>query len=86
VLFHIAGSKVKDTRARVALCLAVALYILLMGVSRIYLGVHFFTDVVAGYLVGLLWVLLGIGLLEYAAHKRLHRKRKNARPGKPSGN
>jgi membrane-associated phospholipid phosphatase len=72
--------EVKNTRARVALCLAGAMYILLMGMSRIYLGVHFFTDVVAGYLLGLLWVLLAVGLLEYAAHKKRPRKRKSARP------
>ena len=31
--------------------------ILLIGISRIYLGVHYPSDVVAGYAVGLIWVM-----------------------------
>ncbi len=39
--------------------------ILLVGFSRLYLGVHFPTDVLGGYLVGLLWVCVGIYLAHY---------------------
>jgi len=31
--------------------------IILIGLSRIYLGVHYFSDVVGGYLVGGLWLV-----------------------------
>jgi len=30
--------------------------ILTIGISRVYLGVHHATDVVAGYLVGTIWL------------------------------
>jgi undecaprenyl-diphosphatase len=56
---------IKNKRARILLfCLGLA-YILLIGISRIYLGVHFLTDVAAGFILGFLWVLVAIGLLEY---------------------
>ena len=34
--------------------------ILLIGFSRLYLGVHYFSDVVGGYIVGALFVWVGI--------------------------
>ena len=42
--------------------LASALLILLIGLSRIELGVHYLSDVWAGYLVGPLWPLVAISL------------------------
>ena len=39
--------------------------IFLIGMSRIYLGVHYVSDVWAGYLVGAMWMVIGIALSEY---------------------
>jgi len=35
-----------------------------IGFSRLYLGVHFLSDVVGGYLLGLLWLIIGICMTE----------------------
>ena len=42
-----------------------------VGYSRLYLGVHYVSDVLAGYAVGLVFLLIGI----YFAEKRSGRKR-----------
>jgi undecaprenyl-diphosphatase len=50
-------------------CVALAL-ILLVGVSRVYLGVHYPSDVLAGYAVAVFWVV-GVALGDrVASHRR----------------
>jgi undecaprenyl-diphosphatase len=50
-----------------------AVVILLIGLSRMYLGVHYPTDVVAGYITGLVWATfcaLGIEAVRYFRGRR----------------
>lgn len=45
--------------------IAIIIFILAMGFSRIYLGVHYFSDVIAGYCLGLLWLCIAVIVVEY---------------------
>jgi undecaprenyl-diphosphatase len=48
--------RLNNRAVQVAVWLLAAVIILLIGSSRVYLGVHYPTDVVGGYAVGLAWV------------------------------
>ncbi|WP_207857978.1 phosphatase PAP2 family protein [Lucifera butyrica] len=46
------------------------LLVVAIGISRIYLGVHYPSDVVAGYSAGTMWLLFVISLLMWWEHER----------------
>ena len=58
----IAGRYVQHSGARAAIFLAVSVVLIMIGASRVYLGVHYATDVASGILLGVAWALLLTGL------------------------
>jgi membrane protein DedA with SNARE-associated domain/membrane-associated phospholipid phosphatase len=50
-------------RRRAAVWTAAALVVLIVGASRIYLGAHWLTDVLAGYALGASWVAIVVAVL-----------------------
>jgi len=65
----------KNKTAQGAVLLGALIVILIIGFSRLYLGVHFVSDVLAGYLVGLLALIAGISLREWFILKPIKNKR-----------
>lgn len=57
--------------ARVRLFFATALLVLLIGLSRILLGVHYLSDVWAGFLVGTMWLIVGVSVNEWLSARGL---------------
>jgi undecaprenyl-diphosphatase len=56
-LAAILTARVKNVWLKTIIWTAAAILIALIGISRIYLGVHYPSDVVAGFVVGLIWVI-----------------------------
>jgi undecaprenyl-diphosphatase len=52
-----------SSRRRAILWSAAALVVLIVGASRIYLGAHWLTDVLAGYALGATWVAIVVAVL-----------------------
>jgi membrane-associated phospholipid phosphatase len=50
------------------LSIGVAFLVVFIGLSRIYLGVHYLSDVVGGYIHGAAWLLLAILLIDILYH------------------
>lgn len=57
-LLYLVLTKIKDKLLRRCLTCLLVLLILSIGISRIYVGVHYPTDVIAGYLLGTIEVIL----------------------------
>ena len=57
-------------RARPAVVAATAIWVLLIGFSRLALGVHFLSDVLGGFVLGAAWLLGSVALFEVWREER----------------
>ncbi len=56
--------------SRVVLVLFTAFMIIMIGTSRIYLGVHYPRDIVGGFAASALWVTIAISVYAYFQNTR----------------
>ena len=63
-LAYIANKNLKDQNKKKWIYGFAFIAVLLMGISRLYLGVHWPTDVIGGYLIGYVFFYMTIKLLE----------------------
>ncbi len=59
-LIYLIYKNMKDKRIKYPLIVFLSLLILFIGISRIYLGVHYFTDVIGGFVIAIIYLILFI--------------------------
>lgn len=59
-LIYLAWKDIRSLAGRLAATVVCVLMILLIGVSRVYLNVHWLTDVMGGFTAGFVWLCLSI--------------------------
>ena len=60
---------IKKWKYRINIFFAAVILILAIGFSRLYLGVHYLSDVIGGYLLGSLWLIASLSLTEWLIEK-----------------
>ena len=64
LLIYIISQTSKDPRVKFPAITALLILIGLIGFSRVYLRVHYTSDVLAGFTIGLIWLFIALELLE----------------------
>lgn len=74
ILTFLLWRHILSRRGRTFLIVLSSLFILMTGISRIYLGVHYPSDIIAGYLASGFWVAMAIWIYQKYKEKRQARR------------
>jgi undecaprenyl-diphosphatase len=61
--------RIPDGRTRVTVAAAAAILIGTIGFSRLYLGVHYLSDVLGGWIAGAAWLIVSVSAYRYTTQR-----------------
>jgi undecaprenyl-diphosphatase len=64
-LAYIAWHSIKNKTARWTVIILLVLWILMIGLSRLYLRRHYYSDVIAGFAMGFLWLVISMNVIRF---------------------
>lgn len=70
LLIYIVYKKIENKKVRNTICIALALLIVLIDVSRIYVGVHYASDVIGGTCLSIAYLILFIEVANLIEEKK----------------
>lgn len=73
ILAYLLWRMIRPRAMRIVALVLCILLTLTIGLSRIYLGVHYPSDVIGGYVASGAWLALTIGVFEYWRHRKQRR-------------
>jgi undecaprenyl-diphosphatase len=80
LLIYLTWQHVENRSLRWLLTVLLTALILLIGLTRVYLRVHYASDVLAGFMAGTLWLLIALPLLN-RLERLIKRRVRSAAPG-----
>jgi membrane-associated phospholipid phosphatase len=73
LLIYLAWHLIKDKTAKWTIIVLLLLWINIIGFSRIYLRAHNFSDVIAGYCIGMIWLFISLKLIRRMEKRNLRK-------------
>lgn len=71
LLAYLMAREIKNSILKYSAIIVGVAFVLLLGFSRLYLGVHYLSDVLVGYAIGDIWFLIGVYGLKFINRKKL---------------
>lgn len=73
VLIYFIFKRMKNKKASYLVSGVLVTYLLLVGISRVYLGVHYTTDVLGGWFLSVVWSCITIMLYKFCMNKGVNK-------------
>lgn len=70
IIAYVIWRNATSTTRKISLVLFVTFMTFMIAVSRIYLGVHFPSDIIGGIAVSAMWGIIVVGTFQFFGHKR----------------